>query len=458
MNKYNAIIIGFGKGGKTLAGELSNKGYNVALIEENKNMYGGTCINIGCIPTKSLVHQAKLNEYKNIISFSEKEVEYKNAIENKEKLIGLLRQKNYDNLNNRDNITIFNGKASFISNTQIKIEGEDEQIIEGEKIFINTGAKTIIPNIEGINESKHVYTSTTIMKLDKLPKTLTIIGGGYIGLEFASIYSNFGTKVTVIEGSDRIMPREDKDIVEIVKARLESKGISFILNSKVKSIKDNDNKTIVSYIDTVSNKEINIDSDAVLVAVGRKANTDGLNLDAAGVNVNERGEVIVDEKLKTNVENIWALGDVKGGLQFTYISLDDYRIIKDDLFGEGKRSLKDRLNVPYSVFLDPPFSRVGLTEESAIKEGYEVKVAKLPCAAIPRARVINEIDGIMKAVVDVRTNKILGVSLFCAESSEIINTVHIAMKTGQEYTFLRDNIFTHPTMSEALNDLFSSIN
>lgn len=458
MNKYDAIIIGFGKGGKTLAGYLGKIGKKVALIEKSEKMYGGTCINIGCIPTKALVHKSKLVSYKNLNTFEDKSAEYKNAIESKQELTSMLRAKNYNMLNDNNNVDVYTGTASFISNTKIEIQSKEEKIVlEGEEIFVNTGATTVIPNIPGVKESKRIYTSTTIMELRELPKHLIIIGGGYIGLEFASIYSGFGSKVTVIEAADRIAGREDIEISNNVKEILENKGISFILNSKVKSFKDNGNEVLISYSSNLDDSAVEIKGDAILLATGRKPNIEGLNLEAAGVEVTERGAIAVDNKLRTNVSNIWAIGDVNGGLQFTYISLDDFRIIKDSLFGENKRSIEDRKFVPYSVFLEPTLSRVGLSEEEAIKQGYEIKVAKLPVAAVPRAKVIDEIEGMMKAVVDAKTNKILGCTLLCAESSEIINIVSAAMKANEDYTFLRDNIFTHPTMSEALNDLFSLI-
>ena len=458
MNKYDAIIIGFGKGGKTLAGFLGDKGFKVAIIEKSNKMYGGTCINIGCIPTKSLVHSSKIIKEKSFETFEEMEKAYSDAVNKKRELVSLLRNKNFAMLDNKDTVDVYTGTASFVSNNEVKVDTKDEEItLFGEKIFINTGAETVIPNIDGINETKNIYTSTSIMELDKLPKELVIVGGGYIGLEFASTYSAFGSKVTVLEGYSRLMPREDSDVAEEVKTVLEKKGIEFKLSSKVESFKNNGDKVLISYYDEENKKSNVIEGDAVLLATGRKPNTEGLNLEAAGVELTERGAVKVNSKLRTNVENIWAIGDVKGGLQFTYISLDDFRIIKDDLFGDVKRSIEDRKNVPYSVFIDPVFSRVGLSEEEAIKAGYEIKVAKLQAAGIPRARVIDEINGFMKAVVDAKTNKILGCTLFCAESSEIINIVDMAIKTGQDYTYLRDNIFTHPTMSEALNDLFNSI-
>lgn len=456
MSKYDSIIIGFGKGGKTLAGFLGKQRKKVALIERSDKMYGGTCINIGCIPTKTLVHKSKLSLYKNLNSFEEKANEYRIGIEEKQNLIKMLREKNYKMLDSIDNIHIYNGTASFVSSTEVEIDSKDGKLIlEGENIFINTGASTIIPNIPGINDSKKIYTSTTIMDLKELPKHLIIVGGGYIGLEFSSIYANFGSKVTVIEAGDRLAAREDKDISNNIKEILENKGISFVLNSKVKSFKEEGNEITVTYLDTLTNLETEVKGDVVLIATGRKPNTEGLNLEAAGVKTTDRGAVVVDNRLRTNIPNIWAIGDVNGGLQFTYISLDDFRIIKDNLFGEGKRTTDDRGAIPYSVFIEPSLARVGLSETEAIEKGFEIKVAKLSVAAIPRARVINEIEGVMKAVVDAKTNKILGCTLLCTEASEIINIVSTAINTGQDYTFLRDNIFTHPTMSEALNDLFS---
>lgn len=458
MRRYDAIIIGFGKGGKTLAVALSAQGLKVAMIEKSKYMYGGTCINIGCIPTKILGNKSNIAKYKEIKTFEQKEEEYKNHIKNKDEVVSFLRNKNFDNLDSKDNITIYTGKASFVSQHEVKVEMEDETlVISGENIFINTGATTIIPNIKGAKESKRIYTSTTIMNNSKLPKVLAVIGGGYIGLEFASMYSNFGSKVKVFEENSHLIPREDRDIAKEVKDVLEKKGIEFKMNIKIEFIKDTGYGVNISYLNLEDNMIYEVKADAILLATGRKPNIEGLNLENLGVKITESGAIKVDDKLKTSVHNIWAIGDVNGGPQFTYISMDDYRIIKDDLFGNKKRSTKDRGNIPYSVFMDPPLSRIGLSEEEAIKKGYEIKVAKLSTASIPRAILINETDGILKAVVDSKTNKILGCTMLCAESSEIINIVQIAMKADEDYTFLRDHIFTHPTMSESLNDLFSVI-
>ena len=450
MKKYDAIIIGFGKGGKTLAAEFAKRQKTVAIVERSDRMYGGTCINIGCIPTKTLVHLAKETPVK--ATWEEKKEYYRQAIGRKEEVTSFLRNKNYHNLADNPNVTVYTGVGSFAGPDVVEVRTETEVIeLQSSQIFINTGAETIVPPIDGIKENPCVYTSTSIMELKELPERLVIVGGGYIGLEFASMYASFGSKVTVLEGYPELIGREDRDIAANVQTVLEKKGIVFYLNAKVQSV---DAATVI-YEDAVTHEIHHLEGDAILLATGRRPNTSGLNLEVAGVKVNERGAIIVDEWLRTTNPAIRAIGDVKGGLQFTYISLDDYRIIREDLFGAGERRTDDREPVSYSVFMDPPLARVGLSETEARKKGLNIKVNTLPVAAIPRARTLGETDGLFKVVVDADTNKILGCSLFGPETSEIINIVSIVMKTGQEYTFLRDYIFTHPSMSEALNDLMS---
>lgn len=294
-----------------------------------------------------------------------------------------------------------------------------------------------------------------MMEVQKLPKKLAIVGGGNIGLEFASIYANFGSEVKVFIRGSKFMQREDEYISREIKKVLEEKNIEFKMSTDVKSINEKDNGAVLTYFDSISNQELEYSADAVLVAIGRKPNTEELNLSAAGIEVTEKGAVKVNEYLETNVPNIWAMGDVTGGLQFTYISLDDYRIIKSQ-FSEGKEklSLNSRKNVPYSIFIEPPYSKVGLNEREAREQGYDIKIAKMMTASIPKAQVLKETQGILKAIIDVKTNKILGASLFCAESHEMINIIKLAIDAGLQYTTLRDQIFTHPTMSESLNDLF----
>lgn len=456
MNAFDVIIIGFGKGGKTLAAEFAKRGQKVAIIERSDKMYGGTCINIGCIPTKTLVHQAKMASALKDATFEERSEFYRNAVSVKESVTSALRNKNYHNLADNPNVTVYTGIGSFVSADVVAVRTATEEIrLTSKQIIINTGAETVIPPIEGVAGNPFVYTSTSIMELADLPRRLVIIGGGYIGLEFASMYASFGSQVTVLESYPELIAREDRDIAASVKETLEKKGIVFRMNAKVQSVNRVEDKAIVTFADSQTNEVFVLEADAVLLATGRRPNTKDLNLEVAGVEVDVRGAIIVDEYLKTTNPNIRAVGDVKGGLQFTYISLDDYRIVREDLFGDKERRTGDRNPVSYSVFIDPPLSRIGLNEEEARWQNRDIIVKKLPVMAIPIAKTLGETDGLLKAIIDKNTGKILGCVLFAPDSGEVINTVAVAMKTGQDYTFLRDFIFTHPSMSEALNDLFS---
>ena len=456
MNAFDVIIIGFGKGGKTLAAEFAKRGQKVAIIERSDKMYGGTCINIGCIPTKTLVHQAKMASALKDATFEERSEFYRNAVSVKESVTSALRNKSYHNLADNPNVTVYTGIGSFVSTDVVAVRTATEEIrLTSKQIIINTGAETVIPPIEGVAGNPFVYTSTSIMELADLPRRLVIIGGGYIGLEFASMYASFGSQVTVLESYPELIAREDRDIAASVKETLEKKGIVFRMNAKVQSVNRVEDKAIVTFADSQTNEVFVLEADAVLLATGRRPNTKDLNLEVAGVEVDVRGAIIVDEYLKTTNPNIRAVGDVKGGLQFTYISLDDYRIVREDLFGDKERRTGDRNPVSYSVFIDPPLSRIGLNEEEARRQNRDIIVKKLPVMAIPRAKTLGETDGLLKAIIDKNTGKILGCVLFAPDSGEVINTVAVAMKTGQDYTFLRDFIFTHPSMSEALNDLFS---
>ena len=454
VEHFQNIVIGFGKGGKTLSAYLASKGESVAMIEKSDKMYGGTCINVGCIPSKSLVTSGlKLKGKK--LDLEEKKIAYTEAIAEKRRLTSMLREKNFHMLEDNDNVTVFNGFGSFKDKNTVKIEtNNDSFVIEGDRIFINTGSSSIKPNISGIDGNPHVFFSDGLMDLDEFPERLVIIGGGYIGLEFASMYANFGSKVTILQHGSLFLKHDDRDIADEIKSIFENKGIDIIVDAEIKSI-DNDeesNKAIINY--NIKDDEKNISADAILVATGRKANTEGLNLEVAGVETTSRGAVKTDEFLQTTASNIWAMGDVVGGLQFTYISLDDFRIVKSQLDGNKGYSLLKRENVPFSVFIDPCFSRVGLTEDEARKEGFNVKISKMPAASIPKAQVLKNPIGLLKAIVDKDSDKILGAELICEESFEVINIIKLAMDLNLDYTVLRDQVFTHPTMSESLNDLF----
>ncbi|MDT0774946.1 hypothiocyanous acid reductase MerA [Staphylococcus pseudintermedius] len=440
MNQYDLIVVGFGKAGKTLAKFAAQQGKRVAVIEKSAEMYGGTCINIGCIPSKVLVHDGI------------EAASFNDAMQRKRDVVNALNSKNYHNLADEETVDVINMTASFKSAHAIDLlnaQGEAVQTIEGKNIVINTGAKSVIPNIKGIDTSQRVYDSKAIMDLTQQPKRLVIVGGGYIALEFASIFANFGTTVTVLERSDQILKREDAVIAQQVTEDLTQKGIQFFYNAETEAIEDEADVTKV-----VTNQGT-FEADAVLVATGRKPNTEGLNLEAAGVQLGQRGEIIVNDKLQTSVDHIYAVGDVHGGLQFTYISLDDFRIVKSQLFGDGKRTLAQRGVVPYTMFIDPPMARVGMTATEAREKGYDILENQVAVNTMPRHKINNDTRGLFKAVVDAKSGQVLGATLYGQQSEELINIVKLAIDQQLPYAVLRDNIYTHPTMAESFNDLFN---
>lgn len=455
MREFDNIIIGFGKGGKTIAGALAGRGESTAIIERSAMMYGGTCINVACIPTKSLEYSARLSFIQGG-DFTTRAERYRNAVAEKRHLTAMLRTKNYDKAVSAG-VVVINGDASFTGKDTVSvhhIDGTSEEL-RGKHIFINTGSVPFIPPIDGINTSSHVYTSESMMECDNLPEEMIIIGGGYIGLEFASYYTNFGSHVTIIQDGSVFIPKEDREVADAVYASFVSRGITIIKDAVVKRISDTGNKATVEI--KAGNSVQSLPADAVLAATGRRPNITSLNLSAAGIEVTDRGTISTDKHLHTTNNNIMVMGDAAGSMQFTYISLDDSRIVKSELFGDGSRTTENRGTVPYSVFIDPPLSRAGLTEDEARTKGYDIKIARLPAAAVPKAQVLQKPVGLLKAVIDAKTGMILGAHLFCAESHEMINVIKVAMDAHVPYTVLRDSIFTHPTMTEALNDLFSTV-
>ena len=453
MNKkVENIIIGFGKAGKTLANYLGNKGEKTILVEKSPNMYGGTCINVGCIPSKFLATADDRRSYSQVSN----EEYYQNAVINKKALIAKLNKANYDKVAMNSNVEVIDGLASFKDEHTVNIQmanGVEE--VSAERIFINTGAKPFIPSVEGLEVGNRIHTSETLMNLEDFPKTLTILGSGFIGLEFAATYAKFGTKVTVIDKAEKLLAREDDDVANAVFESYKSLGVEFIFGADTKCVEQDENTVTLSY--EVDGETGKISSDVLLVATGRTPNTKELHLENAGVEVSERGFVNVNEHLQTNKPHIFAMGDVNGGPQFTYISLDDYRIVKSYLDGSGAYTRNDRQPIAFSAFLHPTYSRVGLSEKEARQAGYNIKVATLPVTAIPKAKILGNQTGIYKAIIDAETNQILGTVLFGEESHEVINIVVTAMIAKQPYTALANQIFTHPTMAEALNDLFGLI-
>lgn len=436
MKHYDLLVIGFGKGGKTLAAKLSTQGKKVALVEENSTMYGGTCINIGCIPTKTLLHAAEIG-----LSFDE-------AMQDKEDVVEKLNKKNFTMIDSLADV--YTAKASFISNKVVELKaGNEIEHLSADIIVINTGAISNQLPIEGLSTTKYVYDSTGIQKLKQQPKHLGIIGGGNIGLEFATLYAKLGSKVTIFESNDTILKRYEPFVSELATKYLEEQGVKFELNAKVLNVKNQDEAVIVETTKSTYT------FDALLYATGRKPNIEGLGLENTDIEITDRGAIKVDEFCQTSVENVFAVGDVNGGLQFTYVSLDDFRIVFNYLNGNKEYSLNHRKNVPNTVFINPPLSQVGLTEEQVKQQGVPYATKELPVATMPRGHVNQDLRGMFKAIINTETKQILGATLFGAQSHEIINLITIAMDNHIPYTYFMKQLFTHPTMAENLNDLFA---
>src|SRR5699024_1468842 len=441
MQEFKNIVIGFGKGGKTLAKNLAAKGESVLVVEKSKKMYGGTCINIACLPSKNLIINAQRG------------IKFEDAVKQKNEMTTALRNKNYHMVADEETATVLDGTAKFVGNHTIEIvlDSGEKTKIKGERIFINTGATPIIPQVKGLKESKYILDSTAAMDQNSLQNELVILGAGYIGMEFASMFARYGAKVTVLDTNEKFLKREDDDISEMLFNDLSQDGIEFKLGAKVVEVKDLSDKVEIIY--EINGKKQTVKADKLLVATGRKPVTENLGLENTDIELDKRGAIKVDDYLRTTAENVWAIGDVKGGPQFTYISLDDFRIIFDQLYGKGKRKVSDRNLVPYSVFITPALSRGGLNEVEAKNKGIEYKLFKLAATSIPKAKVIGNTRGMYKILVDPDTEEILGATIYGEESYEVINLIALAMKAKLPYTMLRDQIYTHPTMSEALNDV-----
>jgi len=420
MLTYDLIVIGFGKAGKTLAGKLASAGKKVALVERSKAMYGGTCINIGCIPTKTLLVAA------------EKDLSFEEVIATKNTITGRLNGKNY----------------ATVAGTGVDIFDAEAHFLTAETIVINTGAVSNVLPIPGLATSKNVFDSTGIQNLDKLPEKLGVLGGGNIGLEFAGLYNKLGSKVTVLDALDTFLPRAEPSIAALAKQYMEEDGIELLQNIRTTEIKnDGDQVLLVTENETYR-------FDALLYSTGRKPNVEPLQLENTDIELTERGAIKVDKHCQTNVPGVFAVGDVNGGLQFTYISLDDFRVVYSYLAGDGSYTLEDRLNVPNTMFITPALSQVGLTESQAADLKLPYAVKEIPVAAMPRGHVNGDLRGAFKAVVNTETKEILGASIF-SEGQEIINIITVAMDNKIPYTYFTKQIFTHPTLAENLNDLFA---
>jgi pyruvate/2-oxoglutarate dehydrogenase complex dihydrolipoamide dehydrogenase (E3) component len=457
VDKFDAIIIGSGQAGNPLAKRLSREGKRVAVVESAH--IGGSCINYGCTPTKTLVGLAK-----NIIqarraanygiTLNNEVPDYKKINQRKNKVVADFREGLERSLVDDPNITLYYGKGAFSGYREIRVQLADSSFksLTAGSIFINTGARPHIPDIEGL-PSVNFFTSQTILDLDCLPKHLVIIGGGYVALEFSQIFRRMGSLVTIIEKSSRLLPQEDDDVGLEISRILEAEGVEIITNANVKRVVK---KTELSLTIEIISKEkpYTLSGTHLLMATGRTPNTENLDLSKTRIQIDKKGFIAVNDHLETTEPGIYALGDVKGGPAFTHVAYHDYVVLTDSLFGEKTSSIRNRL-IPYCVFTDPELGRIGLTEKEATEMGLNFSVAKMKTSFIARAVETDETRGFLKAIVDNKTNKILGVAAISTNGGELMSLLQIAMLGNLGYDQLRDTMFAHPTYAEAINNLFS---
>lgn len=458
MDKYNVIIIGVGQAGNPLATAFAQAGMKTAIIEEK--FVGGSCINWGCTPTKSMAasaERAKLSRESSElgINSADVDVDLRKVVQRKDEIVRSFREGIETRLEKSATELIY-GKASFVAPKTISIalKKGGSQTIQADLIIIDCGAKPRIPDLIGL-ESIDYLDSTTIMNLKEVPEHLLILGGGYIALEFAQMFRHFGSQVDIIEERGQLMLHEDKDVAQAIQQILEEDGINIWLNANAKKVFQNKTLDLQLEIQAAKQKKL-LHGSHLLIATGRIPKTKALNLSAAGIECDKNGYIKVDEKLETTVKGVYAAGDIKGGPAFTHIAYDDFRVLKANLIDGGNKTITDRM-VPYVLYTDPQLGRIGLTDKEAKAKGLDVVVVKLPMENVARAIEIGRTQGFLKALVDKKSKQIVGAACIGVEGGEIMSMIEIAMLGKLPYTALRDAIFAHPTLAEALNNLFAQV-
>ncbi len=454
LREFDAIVIGTGQSGPALARRMAAEGWKVAVLERHKP--GGTCVNTGCIPTKTLVASAKVAamarraaEYGVALSGPVR-MDMKRVKDRMRSVAGASRDAVARSLETNENITFVRGHGRFLGADTIGVGGER---LRAPKIFVNVGARAAKPAMPGVEEVPHLNNSS-FLELDELPAHLIVVGGSYIGLEFGQIYRRFGSEVTILQRGPRLVPREDEDVSEAVRAFLEKEGIAVRVNAECTSVALR-GRDIVARVSCAAGAPEVIGTH-LLFAVGRVPNTDDLGLEQAGVELDEHGYIRVDEELRTRVPGIWALGDCNGRGGFTHTSYNDYEIVEANLFGGGGRKVSDRIEA-YALYTDPPLGRCGLTEKNARAAGREVLVGKYFMEDVSRAFEKGETEGFMKVLVDAHTQQILGAALLGVEGDEVIHTLLDLMYARAPYTVVTRAMHIHPTVSEYLPTVFQAL-
>jgi pyruvate/2-oxoglutarate dehydrogenase complex dihydrolipoamide dehydrogenase (E3) component len=455
---YEAVVIGSGQGGNPLARAFADSGRKTALVE--REHVGGTCINEGCTPTKTMIASAKVAyldrrsaDYG--VVDGPVSVEMQKVRRRKREIVDSFREGGERRLE-RSGVDLIRGEASFAGEKELVVRPIDGGTLRltAANIFINTGARPGSAPIEGLDDVP-ALDSTTIMELDEVPEGLLVLGGGYVGLEFAQMFRRFGSEVTVVQRGPQLLAREDADVADAVAEVMREDGIEVLLRTEARSVRQDEDGALRLAVSGPEG-ERTLSGSHLLVATDRPPNTESLNLEAAGVETDEHGFVKVDERLETNVPGIYALGDVKGNPAFTHVSYDDYRVLKANLLEGGDATTSGRL-VPYTVFTDPQLGRVGMSETEAREAGRDVLVARMPMSHVARALEVDEPRSVMKAVVDAESDQILRAAVLGIEGGEVAAMLQIAMMGRLPYTALRDGIFAHPTLAESLNSLFATL-
>lgn len=451
---FDAIVIGTGQSGPPLAGRLSREGLKTAVIE--RNLIGGTCVNVGCIPTKTLVGSAKVaytarhaQDFGVVVNGSVA-VDMAQVKKRKDSIAGASNVGVTNWIEGMEGVTLIHGHAKFVGPKRVQVNGDT---LEAERIFIDVGARARIPDIAGLDEVDYL-TNSSMMEVDFLPQHLIIIGGSYIGLEFAQMYRRFGADVTVVEMSDRLIPREDDDVSEAVREILEGEGVNIRLNAECVTVSRSSKGITVGVSCDEEPKELR--GTHLLLAVGRVPNTDDLGLDAAGIKTDERGLVVVDDCLRTNVPGVWAMGEVNGRGAFTHTSYNDYEIVAANLFDDDPRRITDRI-LCYGLFIDPPLGRVGITEREAKASGRNVLIGKRMMTRVGRAREFGETRGFIKILVDSDSKEILGAVILGLNGDEVIHCILDVMYARKPYTVISRAVHIHPTVAELIPTVLQEI-